>query len=1794
MTLKAIFRWKNPDSTADLNQRQANLVNRGIIWGGEIQPGVGLTVNVTPSVAHSNDGMTVLEDANTVLNVLAGQVNVVVLKAQYNPGGSPTQPTLTWHVYEESVYNGRPDKDYLINYGKVTLAGAVAVVLDNIDTTERDVIDPMDRNWFRGKVATPAALPLPPPHMNREGDFYYVVSANALYFWDGTAWVAQTSGSFNNEVSSMSQTLVRSERDRIIEGSGLLSGTRPSTDGDYASEPELFLIEDPMLDSQIGIDTFSVLVNGLFSETYAQMIQLDPKADRYDLIFLEVWREAEPNPQNFGYERNPDGSSTYDIDQVREKLFKLLWQNGLAGDNFDLNQIMIDNHDGVVTKWRFGHISGVPKAALYNPSNATVVALSLNIDGNAFSIMGPTGMDQRVWIAAAATTGYDAVSWAIPLLVVRRTVAEDHTVGNGIQEFRGGNRYIFRVNPVCDVANAGRGLLKKNHREEPHPFGMDDYPFDEPSGFLTGMDRPLGPGIAANSWQLFDEPIKVQVRGIKDWVQFPNLAEILNAPPAATYARELVYLKMNITLYTNRFNSTNYKISDKHRPFFPANLTGNVQSMGWKQGFVQWSLIVENLGATTVLDEDDAMAAAGWQRGDVTLSGIGKEYEDGGIYSRSITIDADDRIHPYLAEWAIPVFLAHRRNNQAWAAGDNGTGAGRPDDRQDPTVLSPDDLVDLRHLVGVTEADMGSMLEADVDSLCKGQLRTRMAEPWVGPGAGTHLVAGSRILQSDFIGFSGGNNHQMTVGDDVRKIWSDAKELSLVCASFDLNADYTDPRGLIIYTLATGSLQFIAPTGAHIVRHLPASCMATSDEGSSDYLNYFHQPLFSTQEDFDSTLPIAPTPSSMKVINGNVEVPTPWNTATKRFSVNTYDSLDRMLTTRAPAAIDPTSVNPGDTAVVSFWVHYDRTQVSTSLYALNYGLSEIPDEVHAVTLGPLSGSPEPMHLGTPYVVLRASLLATNNFTFSRTQVKAASGYNTVPDADFEIVGVDLANLTWYPAPLGLTIGNTGVSLTLAKDATTVILSGNYTGDVEAVVFYNIKSPSAPTKWVEVGRGGKSIRASFEWHQEEIDFGVPSPAGLYSFDIGTAHWQHAEVAGRFTEMPLVWSKANPGDPWIALTIDNSGIKFGYPQSNLISMEFPLLPPPTIMRYMLVVFPKHTPLGNGISQHVRIDYTYTPYQGLSKTGGTPFSSIDLPALRDKLHGIVEANTDFFATQGGPCSYYGGVDSWGGTPARIPSNRTALYNGKFSEYNQTQLVKPDNAAMGVLDWSSNKQGKSVLNTAVVLRLPFPANPNMVGFDLSGPIDYHSGTMEWDLDPGNEGASAGFFSYAPAYPSVLTTIDTSLLPNDKVLYHQFVNALTPLALPGEMSEEDRSTFIPASSESGLQLTSGAGYDLTGFEIDNNRWRLPPSSTAIIEANLAIQRGDVVGRTMLAAYQIQSGDISSYGHRLLALTEEGVPDNMVGAQSQILETAWSLYWTAPNSFVGAEDVFICTFPGMPLAFLQLQQSDLGLTLWKKFITGGSAPDRLITSTLCTSARMRGYYLPSDKSRERPRIYEPSYDLIRIPMQSGSTNNGEGYGNSGNGVTSLKGRQINYPSSWSPTTITNMENSIVGSKNFYPTYGRGVYLGNTQFRFNMPVLIPGTGTALDQASELHTPLTSLTIGRILMSDFPDSGAQPPEPFPCEPVAPLFASSPRRNLRHAFGGPLAYTFYGLMISPSSDQYKNRAVMQITGGPVMGNMNDAINYSFTNKLTETADNNPNRVNGTALDAFWPKHRPILKSK
>ena len=69
--------------------------------------------------------------------------------------------------------------------------------------------------------------------------------------------------------------------------------------------------------------------------------------------------------------------------------------------------------------------------------------------------------------------------------------------------------------------------------------------------------------------------------------------------------------------------------------------------------------------------------------------------------------------------------------------------------------------------------------------------------------------------------------------------------------------------------------------------------------------------------------------------------------------------------------------------------------------------------------------------------------------------------------------------------------------------------------------------------------------------------------------------------------------------------------------------------------------------------------------------------------------------------------------------------------------------------------------------------------------------------------------------------------------------------------------------------------------------------------------------------------------------------------------------------------------------------------------------------------------------------------------------------------------------------------------------------------------------------------------------------------------------------------MAYVFYGLMVNPESDAYKGRAVLQISGGPTNATDTTFTQSSFPESGTEQLD-------GTALDAYWPTHRPVLKSK
>jgi hypothetical protein len=53
-------------------------------------------------------------------------------------------------------------------------------------------------------------------------------------------------------------------------------------------------------------------------------------------------------------------------------------------------------------------------------------------------------------------------------------------------------------------------------------------------------------------------------------------------------------------------------------------------------------------------------------------------------------------------------------------------------------------------------------------------------------------------------------------------------------------------------------------------------------------------------------------------------------------------------------------------------------------------------------------------------------------------------------------------------------------------------------------------------------------------------------------------------------------------------------------------------------------------------------------------------------------------------------------------------------------------------------------------------------------------------------------------------------------------------------------------------------------------------------------------------------------------------------------------------------------------------------------------------------------------------------------------------------------------------------------------------------------------------------------------------------------------------------------------PLSDEYKNHVVLQVTGGPTGGTSENQNLYT------------PDDLHGTAIDAFWPSRRPLLKSK
>lgn len=188
--LKTLLKFRNIDSTLDLNTQLSEFFKKGIVSGGEVNPVVSqLRVTINPFKLIGSDGMVVLETSDTAtLEVVAGQTNVICFKSQYVPNN---EPIVGFESVELSTFLARADLPYLTVFAFVTLAaGATQVVASDISYLNRDQIDPVGRLVIRGTFANATLLPT---QNNRPGDSYLVTSGSgdtpSIYSWNGLDWL---------------------------------------------------------------------------------------------------------------------------------------------------------------------------------------------------------------------------------------------------------------------------------------------------------------------------------------------------------------------------------------------------------------------------------------------------------------------------------------------------------------------------------------------------------------------------------------------------------------------------------------------------------------------------------------------------------------------------------------------------------------------------------------------------------------------------------------------------------------------------------------------------------------------------------------------------------------------------------------------------------------------------------------------------------------------------------------------------------------------------------------------------------------------------------------------------------------------------------------------------------------------------------------------------------------------------------------------------------------------------------------------------------------------------------------------------------------------------------------------------------------------------------------------------------------------------------------------------------------------------------------------------------------------
>ena len=233
MTLQGTFRFQNPDSTQDMNDRWSFLFGRGIFDGGVVTPVSGqLQVTTSAFKAVGFDGMMVEDSSTATHTVVDGVSNFVVARAKYNTSGSPI---LSYEVMDTSTFNQDEDKNFLIVFARIDVpALASEVTTTDINLGVRDEVSSLARDSFRGIFATSALLPS--AELSVLGDWVIITQGAdvpEVHVWNTIAWINATPATsiqteltnHRNDVFSDEVHLTNNEADAVAGSSGTPSGT---------------------------------------------------------------------------------------------------------------------------------------------------------------------------------------------------------------------------------------------------------------------------------------------------------------------------------------------------------------------------------------------------------------------------------------------------------------------------------------------------------------------------------------------------------------------------------------------------------------------------------------------------------------------------------------------------------------------------------------------------------------------------------------------------------------------------------------------------------------------------------------------------------------------------------------------------------------------------------------------------------------------------------------------------------------------------------------------------------------------------------------------------------------------------------------------------------------------------------------------------------------------------------------------------------------------------------------------------------------------------------------------------------------------------------------------------------------------------------------------------------------------------------------------------------------------------------------------------------------------------------